>query len=149
MLPETVGRLSRIANIIGIKEATADLSRVSKLRELCGADFLLLSGDDATAREFILQGGNGVISVTANVAPRAMHDMCQYALAGNRKAATEIDQTLKGLHKELFIESNPIPAKWALYTMGLIQDGIRLPLTWWTTASEAPLLRAMQQAGIR
>ena len=149
MLPETVGRLSRIANIIGIKEATADLSRVSKLRELCGADFLLLSGDDATAREFILQGGNGVISVTANVAPRAMHDMCQYALAGNRKAATEIDQTLKGLHKELFIESNPIPAKWALYTMGLIQDGIRLPLTWLTTASEAPLLRAMQQAGIR
>jgi 4-hydroxy-tetrahydrodipicolinate synthase len=149
MLPETVGRLSKIDNIIGIKEATADIDRVKQLRELCGQDFLLFSGDDATAKEFILQGGNGTISVTANVAPRAMHMMCHYAFEGDREAATEVDQTLAGLHKELFIESNPIPAKWALHKMGLIEDGIRLPLTWLSAKSEEPLLKAMQQAGIK
>ena len=148
MQPETVARLSVIDNIIGIKEATADLSRVARLRQLCGEDFLLLSGDDATAREFILAGGNGVISVTANVAPKAMHEMCQHALQGNRDAATSVDQALQGLHKELFIESNPIPTKWALHKMGLIQEGIRLPLTWLSATCEGPVLKAMQQAGI-
>ncbi|MEE8321149.1 MAG: 4-hydroxy-tetrahydrodipicolinate synthase [Gammaproteobacteria bacterium] len=148
MLPETVARLAEVDNIIGIKEATADLARVSRLRGLCGTDFLLFSGDDATAREFILEGGNGAISVTANVAPRAMHEMCHYALAGDRAAAAEIDQTLAGLHQALFIESNPIPTKWALHKMGLIEDGIRLPLTWLDAASEAPVLKAMQQAGV-
>ena len=148
MLPETVGRLSAISNIIGIKEATADLDRVKRLRELCGDGFLLVSGDDATCREFILRGGDGVISVTANVAPRAMHDMCLHARNGDGQAALEIDAALAGLHKNLFIESNPIPVKWALHRMGLIEKGIRLPLTWLSAESESSLLSAMQQAGI-
>ena len=146
MLPETIGRLARIDNIIGVKEATADLYRVGKIRELCGNDFMLVSGDDATSREFILRGGNGVISVTANVVPRAMHDMCVMAMNGNTDAAQDIDQTLAGLHKILFIESNPIPVKWVLHKLGLIEDGIRLPLTWLAEEHEPPLYDAMKQA---
>ncbi|MBM2829733.1 MAG: dihydrodipicolinate synthase [Gammaproteobacteria bacterium] len=148
MLPETVGRLSKVDNIIGIKEATADLGRVDKIRELCGAAFMLVSGDDATTREFILRGGDGVISVTANVAPRAMHEMCMLAIKGDAQAAAAIDNTLSGLHKNLFIESNPIPVKWALNRMGLIEKGIRLPLTWLSRASEGPVLDAMKQANL-
>lgn len=148
MLPETIGRLSKVNNIIGVKEATADLERVNKLRELCGPDFMLVSGDDATTREFILRGGDGVISVTANVAPQAMHEMVIQALKGDAEAANRIDNTLAGLHKNLFIESNPIPVKWCLYKMGLIEAGIRLPMTWLSEKSEAPLLDAMKQANI-
>ncbi|MBI4006677.1 MAG: dihydrodipicolinate synthase family protein, partial [Gammaproteobacteria bacterium] len=148
MLPETVGRLSKVENIIGIKEATGDLNRVNTIRELCDADFILVSGDDITAREFILRGGDGVISVTANVAPRAMHEMCLLAKRGDAQAATAIDNTLTGLHKNLFIESNPIPVKWALNKMGLIEKGIRLPLTWLSRTSEGPLLDAMKQANL-
>jgi 4-hydroxy-tetrahydrodipicolinate synthase len=99
------------------------------LREECGADFSLLSGDDATACEFMLQGGNGVISVTANVAPAAMRALCDAALAGRRAEAERLDAQLRELHRTLFIESNPIPTKWALEQMGLIGSGIRLPLT--------------------
>jgi len=146
MLPETIGRLSEVDNIIGIKEATADLSRIDIIRSLCGDEFLLVSGDDATTKEFILQGGDGVISVTANVAPRAMHDMCDLAKKGDRETANKIDETLAGLHNHLFIESNPIPAKWALHKLGLIQAGIRLPLTWLTEGSEELLTKAMKQA---
>jgi dihydrodipicolinate synthase len=146
MLPETIGRLARVQNIIGVKEATGDLERAGKIRDLCGPDFVLLSGEDFAAREFILRGGDGVISVTANVAPRAMHEMCMLAKQGDRERSAAIDQTLSGLHKNLFIESNPIPVKWALYRMGLIQDGIRLPLTWLSEKAEEPLLHAMQQA---
>lgn len=148
MLPETIGRLSKVDNIIGIKEATADLSRVETIRSLCPDDFMLVSGDDATTKEFILQGGDGVISVTANVAPRVMHDMCELAKKGDRDAATKIDETLTGLHEHLFIESNPIPTKWALHKMGLIQAGIRLPLTWMTENSEDVLVKAMKQANV-
>lgn len=148
MLPETIGRLSKVKNIIGVKEATADLERVDKIRELCGPDFMLVSGDDATTREFILRGGDGVISVTANVAPKAMHDMCMHAARGNAGSAEEIDSTIAGLHKNLFIESNPIPVKWVLHKMGLIESGIRLPLTWLSEKSEAPLLDAMKQANL-
>ena len=148
MLPDTIGRLSKIDNIIGVKEATADLSRIETIRSLCADDFMLVSGDDATTKEFILQGGDGVISVTANVAPRAMHDMCELAKEGNNEAATIIDETLTGLHEYLFVESNPIPAKWALHRMGLIQAGIRLPLTWMTENSEDVLIKAMGQAHI-
>lgn len=148
MLPETVGRLSRVENIIGIKEATADLDRVKILRELCGDQFLLVSGDDLTTKDFILLGGNGVISVTANVAPKAMHDMCVAAINGDEETAGRIDKTLEGLHKKLFIESNPIPVKWALHKMGLIQNGIRLPLTWLSESAEQELINAMQQAKI-
>ena len=148
MLPETIGRLSKVDNIIGIKEATADLSRVETIRSLCPDDFMLVSGDDATTKEFILQGGDGVISVTANVAPGAMHDMCELAKKGDRDAATKLDETLIGLHEHLFIESNPIPTKWALHKMGLIQAGIRLPLTWMTENSEDILIKAMKQANV-
>ena len=146
MQPETIGRLARIKNIIGVKEATGDLERVGKIRNLCGKEFLLVSGDDATTREFILRGGDGVISVTANVAPKTMHDMCTLAKSGDAVKAGVIDNTLAGLHKNLFTESNPIPVKWALHRMGLIQDGIRLPLTWLSVTAQGPLLQAMQQA---
>ena len=146
MQPETIGRLARVQHIIGVKEATGDLDRVDRIRNLCGADFLLVSGDDATTREFLLRGGDGVISVTANVAPGAMHDMCALARDGDAVRATTIDNTLAGLHRNLFIESNPIPVKWALHRMGLIQNGIRLPLTWLSEKAQGPLSEAMQQA---
>jgi len=149
MLPETVGRLSRIENIIGIKDATAELDRLDDFYRLAGDDFLLLSGDDATVGEFILNGGHGTISVTANVAPQLMHDMCMAALKGDRDTVVAIDDKLRGLHKELFIESNPIPVKWALHKMGLIKAGIRLPLTWMSESCEAPLLKAMERAGVQ
>ena len=148
MLPETIGRLAKVQNIIGVKEATGDLGRIAKIRDLCGQDFMLVSGDDATTREFVLQGGDGVISVTANVAPKAMHDMCMQALQGNAEEAARIDKTLAGLHKNLFIESNPIPVKWVLHKMGLIQAGIRLPMTWLSEQFEEPLLESMQQANL-
>ncbi len=149
MLPETVGRLSRIENIIGIKDATAELDRLDDFHRLAGDNFLLLSGDDATVGEFILSGGHGTISVTANVAPQLMHDMCMAALEGDRDTVVAIDDKLRGLHKELFIESNPIPVKWALHKMGLIKAGIRLPLTWMSESCEAPLIKAMERAGIQ
>ncbi len=148
MLPETIVRLASIKNIIGVKEATADLSRVKQIRAGTGANFLLLTGDDETAKDFILEGGDGVISVTANVAPKAMHEMCQLALSGDAKGAARIDNTLNGLHKELFIESNPIPVKWALNKLGFIQAGIRLPMTWMSESAEPKLLDAMKQAGV-
>ncbi len=148
MLPETVGRLAAIDNIIGIKEATAELDRVPLLRELCGDDFLLITGDDATAMEFMLLGGCGVISVTANVVPQAMHDLCIEATAGNRAAAEAINDPIKALHEHLFIESNPIPVKWALQRMGLIKEGIRLPLTWLSEACQGPVEQALRTAGI-
>lgn len=148
MLPETIIRLAPVKNIIGVKEATADLSRVKKIREGTSEDFLLLSGDDETTKDFILKGGNGTISVTANVAPKAMHEMCALALKGDAVAAGKIDETLLGLHKKLFVESNPIPVKWAVHKLGLIQKGIRLPLTWMSESAEPELLNAMKQAGV-
>jgi 4-hydroxy-tetrahydrodipicolinate synthase len=148
MLPETVGRLSAIVNIVGIKEATGDLSRLQKIRELCGEEFDIFSGDDATGCEFMLSGGNGVISVTNNVAPAAMRKMCDLALAGNRQEAENIDAQLSGLHEKLFLEANPIPVKWALAEMDKIPEGIRLPLTWLSEEFHVPLKQAMQQAQV-
>lgn len=148
MVPDTVARLSQIDNIIGIKEATGDVSRVAEIRAGCGPDFDLFSGDDATSCEFILAGGQGVISVTSNVAPQAMSRMCQAALDGNRELAQSIDQTLAGLHRDLFLESNPIPVKWALAEMGRIPSGIRLPLTWLSEKFRDELRNSLQQAGI-
>lgn len=148
MLPETVGRLAAIPNIVGVKEATGDLSRVPRIRELAGPAFAIYSGDDATARELMLMGGQGVISVTANVAPGPMHRMSAAALAGRRAEAEAIDATLAGLHKSLFVESNPIPVKWALAEMGRIGTGIRLPLTWLSEAARPAVREAMRQAGI-
>ena len=148
MLPETVGRLARLPNIVGVKEATGEVARVARLRELCGDGFLLLSGDDATAREFMLAGGHGVISVTANVAPKAMHDLCVAALAGDAAAASRIDAPLAALHRDLFCEANPIPVKWAVQHMGLIGGGIRLPLTPLSAGCHEAVKRALRHAGI-
>ncbi len=146
--PETIGRLAAIPNIVGVKEATGDLARVPRIRELTGPDFAIYSGDDATGRALMLLGGQGVISVTANVAPRAMHGMSAAALAGRCGDAAAADAPLAGLHKALFVESNPIPVKWALAEMGLIGRGIRLPLTWLSEGARAPVREAMRRAGL-
>lgn len=148
MAPETTIRLARIGNIAGIKDATGDLSRVEVLRVGCGADFALYSGDDATGCEFMLRGGHGVISVTANLAPRQMAAMCHAALNGERARAEALDGPLRGLHKSLFVESNPIPVKWAAVELGLVTRGIRLPLTWLSEGVHAPVRAALQQAGL-
>ncbi|MBM4227118.1 MAG: 4-hydroxy-tetrahydrodipicolinate synthase [Gammaproteobacteria bacterium] len=148
MQVDTVIRLAAVPNIIGIKEATGEVPRATRLRAACGPDFLLVSGDDATAREFILAGGDGVISVTANVAPRQMHEMCVAALAGDSTRAAELDERLAPLHQDLFCESNPIPAKWAVHAMGRAEVGIRLPLTWLTPGGQHRIRAAMAHAGI-
>nr|MBO2511381.1 4-hydroxy-tetrahydrodipicolinate synthase [Gammaproteobacteria bacterium] len=148
MLPETVERLSKIDNIIGIKEATGDLQRAQEILDRVSEDFLVYSGDDPTAVELILLGGKGNISVTANVAPRAVSEMCAAALAGDAAKSRAINDRLMPLHKNLFIESNPIPVKWALVEMGLMQEGIRLPLTWLSPRCHEPLRQAMRQTGV-
>ncbi len=145
----TVATLSKVANIVGIKEATGSLERLAQLQALCPADFDLLSGDDASAKNFILQGGHGVISVTTNVAPLAMSQMIQAARAGDATAAQAKDASLQALHRDLFIESNPIPTKWALRRMGLIaSDMARLPLTRLEPIHAAAIEQALQQANI-
>jgi len=146
--PETVVRLAAHGNIRSIKEATGDLDRVTRLRESCGRDFLLLSGDDATACEFMLRGGDGVISVTGNVAPSSMRKLCDAARNGRRKEAERIDAQLQPLHKKLFVESNPMPVKWAVARMGLIGPGIRLPLTELSAQFHDDVRAAMQTAGV-
>ena len=148
MLPETVERLFKVVNIIGIKEATGDLQRAQDILNRVSSDFLVYSGDDATAVELMLMGGKGNISVTANVAPRAMAELCAAAMRGDAATARAINERLMPLHKNLFIESNPIPVKWALHEMGLMQDGIRLPLTWLSPRCHEPLRQAMRQSGV-
>jgi 4-hydroxy-tetrahydrodipicolinate synthase len=148
MLPETAARLAQLPNIVGIKDATGNLERLASLQALCGDAFDLFSGDDATGCEFMLRGGHGVISVTANVAPRLMAEMAAAALAGDRAQALEINARLDALHTKLFIQSNPIPVKWAVAQMGLCPRGIRLPLTWLTEDAQPAVRAAMQQAGI-
>ena len=148
MLPDTVERLSHISNIVGIKEATGNLQRGKEILDRCGERIDLYSGDDATAMELILMGAKGDISVTANVAPRMMHDMCAAARAGERAQADAINQKLLALHKNLFLEANPIPVKWALFKMGLIPRGIRLPLTELSEKYHATVLQAIRQAGL-
>ena len=148
MLPATVVRLSSVPNIIGIKEATGDLSRVTAILAGVSDDFLVYSGDDATAVELILLGGKGNISVTANVAPRDMSDLCAAAMRGDADTARALHEKLMPLNKTLFIESNPIPVKWALHEMGLMSDGIRLPLTWLSEPCHEPLRQAMRQSGV-
>ncbi|AMK78963.1 MULTISPECIES: 4-hydroxy-tetrahydrodipicolinate synthase [Methylomonas] len=148
LLPETVGRLAKIANIVGVKEATGKLERVKQIRDLTGADFALYTGDDATSCEFCLLGGNGSITVTGNVAPKLVHEMLAAAMAGDRATAEAIDAKLTGLHSSLFVQSNPIPVKWAVAEMGLMGKGIRLPLTWLTEDCFATVHAAMHQAGV-
>jgi 4-hydroxy-tetrahydrodipicolinate synthase len=148
LLPETAAALSEHPEIVGLKEATPDLSRLARLRELCPAEFCLLSGDDATAMSFILGGGQGVISVTANAAPRLMKGMCRAALDGEERKARMVDERLQDLHGALFCEPNPIPVKWAVHKLGLIDAGIRLPLAWMASGHEARVLAAMERAGL-
>jgi 4-hydroxy-tetrahydrodipicolinate synthase len=149
MLPATVGRLAQVKNIIGIKEATGNLDRLREIQKLVPKNFELYSGDDATAMEFMLLGGHGVISVTTNVAPRAMQDMCAAALNGDEKTARPINDRLMGLHQKLFVEANPIPVKWVLAEMKLIERGIRLPLTELSAGQHDTLRAAMRQAGLQ
>lgn len=129
LLPETVARLAHIENILGIKEATGDLSRVSQIKALCGDALELYTGEDSNIVDFILAGGQGVISVTANVAPALVQAMCEAALVGDEQGARDINKKMALLNKALFLEANPIPVKWALAEMGLIPKGIRLPMT--------------------
>ena len=150
LLPETVGRLSAIPNIIGIKEATGDISRVQKIKQLAGKDFFVFSGDDASCLEAMKLGAEGVISVTSNVAPKAMAEMCRLARQGQFNEAETINQRLMPLHKNLFIESNPIPVKWACYKLGLIADPtLRLPLTLLSESAQPVVLDALNFAGLR
>ncbi|WP_312600753.1 MULTISPECIES: 4-hydroxy-tetrahydrodipicolinate synthase [Pseudomonas] len=148
MLAETVERLSTVPNIVGIKEATGDLQRARDILDRVSSDFMLYSGDDATAVELMLMGGKGNISVTANVAPRDMSELCAAALRGDAETARALNEKLMPLHKNLFIESNPIPVKWALHEMGMMPEGIRLPLTWLSPRCHEPLRQAMRQSGV-
>ena len=146
MLPETVQRLAAHPNVVGLKEATGSIERIRELVGRCAAEFAILSGEDHLSLETMLAGGQGVISVTANVAPGAMHEMCERALAGGEEEAREIDSHLRGLHAGLFLESNPIPVKWALGEMGLISSGIRLPLTPLSEVHHEEVRQAMRSA---
>ena len=148
MQPETVLRLAQIDNIIGIKEATGDLDRARLLIERAPSDFVIISGDDATAVDLMLLGGKGDISVTANVVPAAIAQMCELAIAGKADEARAINDRLLPLHAAMFIESNPIPVKWALEQMGLIQSGIRLPLTRLSGQYHPQVKSALQSAGL-
>ncbi|WP_018150421.1 4-hydroxy-tetrahydrodipicolinate synthase [Leeia oryzae] len=147
MSNDTVVRLAAIPNIIGIKDATGDMARATDLFSRVPADFALYTGDDATALPFMLLGGHGVISVTANVAPKAMHDLCVAARSGNIAEARKINNALFGLHTKLFVEANPIPVKWATAQLGLMKNGIRLPLTPLSAAGQTAVSAALEQAG--
>ena len=148
LLPSTVERLTEISNIVGLKEALGQSERTRELVRRVGGRLGLYSGDDATALEFIAAGGQGVISVTANVAPALMHQMCSAALKGDLATATDLNQRLELLHRNLFLEANPIPIKWALTQIGRIPPGIRLPLTPLSSDFHQPVLEALRQAGI-
>ena len=148
LLPATVARLARNTRIVAVKEATGSMDRARELLAACPAEFTLLAGDDATAIDLIALGARGVISVTANVAPRRMHDACTAALAGDFATARAIDASLRALHRELFIEASPIPVKWAVARMGLIGNAIRLPLVELSAPHQDTVLRAMRAAGV-
>lgn len=148
ILPDTVERLSKIDNIIGIKEATGDIERGREIRNCCADDFILLSGDDETFVELMKVGAVGNISVTANVAPKQMAAICKAALAGDFEQAQKLNSVLEGVHKNLFLEANPIPVKWALQYMQKIDSGIRLPLTPLSEQYRAALETSVKQAGL-
>ena len=147
--PETIGRLAEIPNIVAVKEATGDLSRLPFIKKYAGEDFIFLSGDDATGLESMKLGGQGVISVTNNIAAADMAKMCRLALAGQFDEADEINKRLMDLHNHLFIEGNPIPVKWAAYKLGLISEPcLRLPLTTLSEGAQPIVLAALQKAGL-
>ena len=149
MLPETIARLASHENIFGVKEATGDIERLRAIQSLVDDDFMLYSGDDFTALSFIEQGGHGVVTVSGNVVPRQMARMCQLALDGNSDEAKAIDDTLQPLNKMLFVESNPIPVKWAVAEMGLMEGHIRLPLTPFSSRYHEKMRSAMRGAGAK
>ena len=148
MLPDTVYRLSSHPNIIAIKEASGNLERSKQLLEKCADNISIFTGDDKTSVRDLLLGFKGNISVTANVAPLDMHKMCKFAIDGNADEANKINSKLDILHDNLFAESNPIPVKWALHRMGLIKEGIRLPLTWLDRKYQNILEESLYNAGI-
>ena len=149
MLPETAAELSQHPNIVGLKDATGDISRLKELQAVVHEDFILLSGDDGTSKEFLCEGGHGVISVTANVVPKAMAQMCEAALAGDYARCREIDESIEQLHTGLFIEPNPVMPKWALHKMGLINSAfLRLPMVPPELASQKHIETILQQYGL-
>jgi len=148
MLPETVGRLARHDNIFGLKEATGDIERLKQIQEVVSDDFALYSGDDFTLRPFIEQGGHGVVTVSGNVAPRQVARLCELAREGKADEAKALDNSLQPLNKALFIESNPIPVKWAVSEMGLMEPYIRLPLTPYLDEYQEDMRSAMRTAGV-
>ena len=145
---DTVLRLAQVSGIVGIKEATGNIERAQWLIKEAPKGFAIYSGDDPTAVALMLCGGHGNVSVTANVAPRLMHELCMAAIAGNVQRAMEIQLQLLPLHKALFVESNPIPVKWAVARMGLCSQALRLPLTVLTPANQPALERVMQATGL-
>jgi 4-hydroxy-tetrahydrodipicolinate synthase len=147
MLATTTARLSQLPAITGVKEAVPRMERIRELKAQCRAGFDVLSGDDATAREAVLAGACGVISVTANVAPALMAELMSAASRGERARAEELDARLAALHQDLFLEANPIPVKWALARMGLIEGGIRLPLTALSEEHHRAVSAALREAG--
>ncbi len=146
MLPETVAKLKDVTNIVGVKDATGDMAIGQALIDLSDENFAVYSGDDATSCELILMGAKGSITVTGNVAPAKNHRMCEKALAGDAEAAKAIDETLQPLHNDLFVQSSPIPVKWAVHELGLIEKGIRLPMTWLSPDCESVVKKAMAAA---
>lgn len=148
MLPQTVARLARLPRVVAIKEAVADIGRVRELVAACGPGFDVLSGDDASAREAVLAGGRGVVSVTANVAPRQVSEVMAAALAGRAAEAAALDSRLAALHERLFLEANPIPVKWVMSELGLIGPDLRLPLTPLSERFHERLRDAMRAAGL-
>ncbi|MGL9751529.1 MAG: 4-hydroxy-tetrahydrodipicolinate synthase [Symbiopectobacterium sp.] len=150
MLPETIAHLSEVKNIVAVKEATGNLSRVSQIQELVDDKFILLSGDDASSLDFMQLGGRGVISVTANIAAREMAQLCALAAQGDFAAARSLNQRLMPLHQKLFVETNPIPVKWACKALGLMAtDTLRLPMTPLTDAGRTVMKRALKQASLQ
>ena len=145
---DTVLRLAQIPNIVGIKDATASMERCSDLLLRAPQDFAVYSGDDASTLGLLLLGGHGTISVTANVAPKLMHEMCAAALSGEVERAREINSRLLGLHRKLFVEANPIPVKWAVARLGLVRNVLRLPMTPLPAAAQPEVEEAMRQAGV-
>lgn len=143
MQAETVAELSKVGNIVGIKEATGSMQRLADIKELVSADFALLTGDDSTTCDFILNGGHGAISVTANVVPAKMAKMCELALQGKVDEARAADAEIAELHRLLFIESNPIPVKWAVSQMGYGDLNLRLPMTVLDVEHQQPLRQAL------
>jgi 4-hydroxy-tetrahydrodipicolinate synthase len=148
MSNDTVLRLAQIPNIVGIKDATGNIGRGSDLIQRAPKDFAIYSGDDASTLALMLLGGHGAISVTANVAPKLMHDMCMAALNADVAKARDINARLLALHLDLFVEANPIPVKWAVARMGKMQNYLRLPLTPLTLSAQAVVEKAMKSAGI-